>query len=44
MGRAGNVESVEQKGNAYRSLVDYHNERDELEGLGIGGRIKLKWI
>ena len=42
MGRAGNVASVEQKGNVYRSLVDNHNERDELEGLGISRRIMLK--
>jgi hypothetical protein len=44
MGRAGNVTSVEQKGNVYRILVDNHNERDELEDLGIGGRIMLKGI
>jgi len=44
MGRAGNVTSVEQKGNAHRILIDNRNERDELEDLGIGCRIMLKWI
>ena len=36
--------SVEQKGNAYRSLVGNHNKKDELESFGIGGRIMLRWI
>ena len=36
--------NVEQKGNPYGSLIDNRNERDDLEYIGINGRMMLKWI
>jgi hypothetical protein len=33
-----------EKKNAYRILMEGQKERDHHEGLGIGGRLILKWI
>jgi hypothetical protein len=33
-----------EKGNVYRVLLEKPEERDCMEGLGMDGRIILRWI
>jgi hypothetical protein len=39
----GHVESIGEKRDAYRVLVRKPEGRDNLEGLGLNGKIILKW-
>ena len=38
------VTHMGEKRDKYRALVDKPVEQDHLEGLGVDGRIILKWI
>jgi hypothetical protein len=41
---AENVAYMGKRRGTYRILVGYLREGDHLEGLGVDGRIILKWI
>jgi hypothetical protein len=42
--QAGHVARLEENRNAYRVLVRKHERKIKSEGLGIDGRIILKWV